>query len=152
MRHHITLASPKVTTVLRFATTPPPIPVTVDTFETRGRQTSLKVTRILGFATTTPPIPVTVDAFETRRRKTSPKATTVLGFATLIRLLTLETRRRHASPKATTVLHFARMPASTRGLRTGDRLRTLRTDLALTPNPQSPSLETRTLLPRMRKM
>ena len=69
-------------TVLGFATTTPPIPVTVDTFETRRRKTSPKVTTILGFATTTPAIPVTVDTFETRRDESSPKVTTVLGFAT----------------------------------------------------------------------
>ena len=71
-----------MTTVLGFATRTPPIPVTVDTFETRRPETSPKVTTVLGFATRTPPIPVTVDTFETRRPETSPKVTTVLGFAT----------------------------------------------------------------------
>ena len=74
--------SPKVRTVLGFATTTPRIPVTVDSFETRRRKTSPKVTTVLGFATTTPPIPVTVNSFAMRRRKTSPKVRTVLGFAT----------------------------------------------------------------------
>ena len=48
--------SPKVTTVLGFATTTPPIPVTVDAFETRRPETSPKLTTVLLFATTTPPI------------------------------------------------------------------------------------------------
>ena len=54
--------------------------MTVDTFETRRRKTSMtspKVTTVLRFATTTPPIPVTVDTFETRRYET------VLRFATI---------------------------------------------------------------------
>ena len=73
----------KGTTVLRFATTTPRIPVTVDTFETRTPEASPKVTTVLGFATTTPPIPVTVDTFEMRRHKTTPKVTRVLlRFAT----------------------------------------------------------------------
>ena len=71
-----------MTTVLRFATTTPPIPVTVDTFETRRPEMSPKVTTFLRFATTTTPIPVTVDTFETRRPEMSPKVTTVLRFAT----------------------------------------------------------------------
>ena len=71
-----------MTTVLGFATTTPPLAVTVDTFEMRKRKTSPKVTTVLGFATTTPPLAVTVDTFQTRRAETSPKVTTVLGFAT----------------------------------------------------------------------
>ena len=90
----------------------PPIPVTVDTFETRRPEASPKVTTILGFATTTPPIPVTVDTFETRRPEASPKVTTILGFATTtppipVTVDTFETRRPEASPKVTTVLGFA---------------------------------------------
>ena len=69
-------------TVLRFATRTPPIPVTVDTFETRRPETSPKVTTVLRFATTTPRIYVTVDTFETRRPQASLKVTTVLRFAT----------------------------------------------------------------------
>ena len=58
-----------MTTVLGFATTTPPIPVTVDTFETRRPETGPKVTTVLRFATTTPPIPVTVDNFVIRNVK-----------------------------------------------------------------------------------
>ena len=57
-----------MTTILRFAIKIPPIPVTVDTSETRRPKASPKVTAVpvLRFATTTPPIPVTVDTFATR--------------------------------------------------------------------------------------
>ena len=71
-----------MTTVLRFVTRTPPIPVIVDTVETRRPETSPKVTTVLRFATRTPPIPVIVDTFETRRPEASPKVTTVLRFAT----------------------------------------------------------------------
>ena len=60
----------------------PPIPVTVDTCETRRRKTSPKVTTVLRCTTGTPPIPVTVVTFETRRCEASRKVTTVLHFAT----------------------------------------------------------------------
>ena len=43
-------ASPKSTTVLRFATGTPPIPETVHTFETRRRNASPKATTVLLFA------------------------------------------------------------------------------------------------------
>ena len=54
-------AGPKVTTVLRFATTTPRIPVTVRTF--RRPNASPKATTVLRFTTTTPAIPVTVSTF-----------------------------------------------------------------------------------------
>ena len=53
----------------------PPIPVTVDTFETRRPETSPKVTTVLGFATTTPPIPLTVDTFVRRSVKSDDSST-----------------------------------------------------------------------------
>ena len=46
--------SPKVTTVLRFATKTPPIPVTVDTPETQRPNASPKVTTVLRFAVRIP--------------------------------------------------------------------------------------------------
>ena len=73
--------SPKVTTILGFATTTPPIPVTVDAVETQSQETSPKVTTVLRFATTTPPIPVTnVLRFATT---TPPIPVTVDTFGTL---------------------------------------------------------------------
>ena len=78
--------SPKVTTVLRFATTTPPIPVTVDTFETRNdakTRDESKSDDSSAFRDHDPRIPVTVDTFKTLRRGTSPKVTTVLRFATI---------------------------------------------------------------------
>ena len=76
-------ASPKVTTVLRFATTTPLVHVTVDTCETRRPHASPKVTTVLHFATNDPSIPVTVDTFEMRRPNASPKVMTVLRFVTI---------------------------------------------------------------------
>ena len=130
MRHH---ASPKATTVLRFATRTSPIPVTVDTFETRRRHASPKVTTLLRFATKTPPILDTVDTFETRRCHASPKATTVLRFATRTSRIPDKTvntwdAKTPCESKSDDSSAFRdnfrpRMPASTRGrLRTGERL------------------------------
>ena len=121
-----------MTTVLCFATRTPPIPVTVDIFETRRPETSSKVTTVLRFATIrTPRIPVTVDTFETRRPETSPKVTTVLHFATIrtpripVIVDTFETRRPETNPKVTTVLRFAAIFVSPACPTLRERLRTL---------------------------
>ena len=72
--------------VLRFATTTPAIPVTVDTFVTHRRDTRPKATTILHFATTTRLIPVTLGTFEIRGQQASPTATTVLHLAATFRV------------------------------------------------------------------
>ena len=117
-----------MTTVLRFATRTPPIPVTVDTFETRRPETSPKVTTALGFATRTPPILVTVDTFLIRNVKSDDSSAFRDNFSS------------PASPMQ--VRHFANAC---------ERLRTLanacvhkRNDLASPPGPLDPNLETRT--------
>ena len=165
-----------MTTVLRFATTTPPIPVTVDTFETRRNETSPKVTTVLRFATTPPPIPVTVDTFETRRPETSPKVTTVLRFATTtppipVTVDTFETRNVKSDDSSAFRDDF-RLSVKSDAPRTlvdaCERLRTIandcgrlrtianacahkRNDLALPPGPLDPNFKTGTLLLRIRE-
>ena len=124
----------KPITAVHFATTNPPILVTVDTCEKQGSNASLNVTTVLRlatttfemrrpnaspkvttiprFATTTLPIFVKIDTFEMRRPNASPKVRTVPRFATttlpiVVKVDTFETRRPNASPKVSTVLRFA---------------------------------------------
>ena len=122
-----------MTTVLGFATTTPPIAVTVDTFRTRRSETSLKVTTVLGFATTNPPIAVTVDTFLMRNIESDDSSAFPDDF--------------HLSGKS----DAPRTIANDCG-----RLRTLanacghkRNDLASPPGPLDPNLKTGTLLLRI---
>ena len=82
-----------------------------------------------------PAIPETVDTFETRRPSASPKVTTVLRFA----LIFGADACGHTADTCRTLANAC------------ERLRTLRTDFASTPNPQTPNLKTRTLPLRIRE-
>ena len=129
----------------------PPIPEIVDTFQTRGPNASPKVTT---FRDQDLPRSVRiVDTFKTRRPNASPKVRTILRLATPIREIvdTFETGTRNASPTAMTVLRFASIFGRGRLRTLADTRRTLCTDFASIPNPQSPNLKTRTLLLRIRE-
>ena len=53
---------------------PPRVPVTVDTFETRGPEPHSTVTTVLRFATRAPPILLTIDTLEARKTRSKSKS------------------------------------------------------------------------------
>ena len=125
-------ASPRVTTVLRFATRTPSIPVTVDTVETRRPSASPKTTTVLRFATTMLPIPVAVDTFG----KLNVRSDDSSAFRHGLRLpKTRDTRGRWRTPAGAC-----------------ERLRAQTQRLWSPPGPLDPNLKTGTLLRRRKKL